>query len=316
MQTTPDEADSAHSIPEEQTQASSRGNPGDRLTEQPLAKRPRHSDPNHPTSGTIHHVQPPETHVSVEQRETYSPALRDACVKLCKYLKSDSKFSKATELMVQLLSQQMDSDSICAIWETLNDVFTMRESDSISNPIICNGLRCIIETAYTKSIQLDLSNIYVKYQIDTCYIVYALQSKIVTDDSFEFSTCATLLHTMLVASIPSLPGFPLANVTDELEGQREGLIAKRMQAVITCLKICLKKYTLQAWSKQPIEKLMTTASEYRLAFSSDIRDKVDELTNAFTIVKRKQVSYTGPTHVRTYNSVAHPLRTTRNDVFK
>lgn len=93
----------------------------------------------------------------------------------------------------------------------------------------------------------------------------------------------------------------------------------RLEVILLCLKICYQVYVRSRWSKQPVESLYLTVSQWKLSIPfEDIREKLDEINTKLIQYQRKLISggVSDIKTIRTYNSTAHPLKTKKVGVLR
>ena len=233
------------------------------------------------------HDDSPSAHVQV----------KEAIQRLHKYLLKDSKFSRSVELMVQLIRthfRDYPEDFLCAIEEVC------AERDVVHKEFK-QGVLQLVNALHDKI--SDASPI-LRFRMETLHILVVLQNNLVTDDSFEFAKCCSTIDNM-ITSIPK----DKQELTDHL-------FNRRLKAIMQCMRTAFKLYSTRPWSKQPVDGLYSSAAHCRLHFPIPLRDELDELITSLRNIQRKNASYTGPMNIRTFNSTAHPLRSSKYDVLR
>ena len=248
--------------------------------------------------------------VEAEVKDTNDPdqQIKETVLKLKKYLLQDTKFEKAVELMTQLVQTHLRNEITELIVDTIEEICSQRD---VLHKDFKAGCVELVEAVYLRREELNPMQ---TFRVDTLHILVVLQNKLATDDSFEFSRCCSSVNSF----IPAIPSY-----SPELEGlvsvsteQREALLKLRLKALMSCMKTAFKLYSSRPWSKQPVDGLFTSASDVRLHVPLSEREVLDELITTLRSTQRRNASYTGPMTIRTFNSTAHPLRSSKFDILK
>ena len=247
--------------------------------------------------------------IETETGETDDPdkQIPETVFKLKKHLLHGTKFNKAVELMTQLIQTHFRNDIAELIIATIEDQCDQRD---VLHKDFKSGCMELVEAVYKKRVVLNPTQVF---RVDTLHILVTLQNKLITDDSFKFARCCSNIKSF-IAAIPSY--------AQDLEGlaksaeQCESMMKRRLKAIINCMKTAFKLYSTRPWSKQPVDSLFTSASDVRLHVPLVEREAMDELITILRNTQRKNDSYTGPTTIRTFNSTAHPLRSSKFDVLR
>ena len=247
--------------------------------------------------------------IETEQDDIDDPdkQIKETIQKLKKFLLQDSKFSKAIELMTQLIQNHFREGIAELMISTVEDVCNQRD---VLGKDFKSGCKNLVETLCNKRTDLNPSQIF---RVDTLHILVVLQNGLITDDSFDYARCCTSV-TSFITCIPSY-----SRNLEEVEipiKQRESLIIHRVNAIINCMRTAFKLYSTRPWSKQPVDVMFTSSADVRLHLPLGVRETMDTLITLLRNTQRKNASFTGPMTIRTFNSTAHPLRSSKNDILK
>lgn len=155
---------------------------------------------------------------------------------------------------------------------------------------------CIFDILWSKKGLFDLDKLFT---LKTWYLLAYIRSQLYTDDSFQFTKNIKFL-------IECIEEF----VISENEKTSDVLIPEneyRINTILLCLESAYDKYTWQ-WAKQHIELAFNCITKKRHILTSDVRERLDKMANTFEAERRKNVSWSGPQTIRTYNSISHPLQ--------
>jgi hypothetical protein len=236
--------------------------------------------------------------------------LKDTLVKLQIFLNKDSKFPKASVLMSDLILQRMDKTNVTDFMNVIIGTIMLKHDKLRDKHIVSSCIR-LLDAVHEK--EMFLSNVLL-FRLDSCKMVILHRINLHTDDSYDFIKYSKMTNTEILA-IPTLMevisalNCPSSDVVEEI-------YKERLQALIWCVETTCKLYQTQSWAKQPVEKLCGDISTMRLQFPPLLRDSLDELTTIITQVQRKNISSRGIQTIRTLNSIAHPLRSSKNDILK
>lgn len=231
---------------------------------------------------------------------------RETIEKLCRAISKEKKCLKGIELLIVWLTtrctEQQVQDNADYLFDQLTEAlppmemnFTHKEYSAafIKLTTCLDGFKSLFTESQVQRLQIFM-------------LWIQTQNNLLTDDSFVFSKACGQVHNKVL----SLSGYGADSNGAEY-------ISLLCRAILSCMRTAFKSFGSRQWAQQPVTQIFYAAAERRLLFPApDCLDALDTLMSAFTASERKRSSWTGPIVVRTTNSIAHPLRTTKDSVLK
>jgi hypothetical protein len=156
-----------------------------------------------------------------------------------------------------------------------------------------------------------------QYRLKSFTIFARTRNELLTDDSFKFAEACRKVQEMIESPASYENSIQNEeNLSDKVvELSREELgdqVIERQRVLLAAIETSCQN-NRWTWAQQPIESLIRAASERRYLFNPTLREELDGITERITLVKRKNVCYTGLKKVKVSNSIAHPLFSKKYD---
>ena len=143
------------------------------------------------------------------------------------------------------------------------------------------------------------------YDVTSWYVATTVLHNISTDDTIQFTHNCRIVQT-------SIEGLYFSNTCFVLLPDS---IKARQLSVLNCMKAAFKLYRRE-WARPPLDILFRTAANARLFFDDDMRPILDDMTTAITLEQRSLASGINTHTIRTYDSIAHPLRKNEKGILR
>jgi hypothetical protein len=268
-----------------------------------------------------------------------------ALARIAPALHSDKKFSKAADLLVQLMNAEIDYDNAHKFFDVMADLMLACDRD-VHAPTFRDVYVRLVGAFYQK--MLPLATEEQAFLIGTWRCRCCTANLVHTDDSFQFAKACKQLSEAL----------------EGVQNDRSLLQMDRRLAVLEAMHAAFPLHD-RAWARPSIESSFKIATDKRLCFEDEpvdpkvvrqqlrleftrsgsmkerndvdvkpeiseeakgenitearagktLRDEVDDFTSEIVARHRKR-GIIGQQTVRTFNSTAHPLLTKRDGVLR
>ena len=199
----------------------------------------------------------------------------DILITLCANLLFTRKREKALTLATQLVESSMDQSNQEEFIDWVINQTLLIDDNLLSNS---DQWAIFIHVVYQKCILLNDNNIESTSNISIFRLRFCVQKRLLlTDDSFEFLQLTRSL-TKVIESLKD------NNTAIKHENYR-----KLVKCILDCLEAAIRQYS-KLWSRQPNDALFERAAFHRLLLEEDQRDRLDDLTNRITLLRRKGLS--------------------------
>lgn len=243
----------------------------------------------------------PETNEEEDSENKQQPRSVDvaqALQKIKPHLSKEKKFEKASGLLYQLMQAHLSEETADLFFDTIYESTLQAPGQDF---YLRGGVRAPARALFDKLLrERDLFFLErQQYELETLRLRVAVAGDLRTDDTYQFSRAAKHLREALLA---------MDGAYDQAGGQRKA-------ALLCCMDEAFKAYGFQ-WAKTAIESAFQVATEKRLLFQDQDRDRVDEFSTAIAKARARSSSGWVPRVARTHESTAHPLRNKGRDLMR
>eukprot|EP00903_Cladosiphon_okamuranus_P020530 g18844.t1 len=261
------------------------------------------------------------------ERKPQTVDVKDSLQKLKVFILKPKKAAKAASLMADLMQAQMRPENARMFFRALKPLAEEPggEAALAAGEGGARAFRLLMERA-SEWVGAPAEGV----RAVTWELLFGLRHDVKTDDSFTFARAIKRLREAIEALGDVAGG---GKATDGTAGEEDGgdgaagaggggggvsLSLERKRAIILTMKEAFKSYHL-AWARSSIEPAFKAAADRRRLFpEGELRDTLDEFTDAITKRQRNPGGLMAPPSrsVRAHNSTAHPMLNKRSDIIR